>query len=129
VLFVVLSAAAFALEQTAELAALVQAQSAADAAALAGAGYLIRAPDDEAGAKAVAIEFAHLNPVRGSTPELRPEDIEVDLDAGIVRAKVRATVLPLPPPIAWLKVSAEAAAQARGASAPGTLPILLHLIE
>lgn len=119
---VVLSAAALGLEKTAELAARAQTQNAADAAALAGAAYLLANPDDESGAKATAIEFAQLNPVRGSTPELRPEDIQVDLEEGVVRVKVRAKVLPLPPPIAWLKVSARAAAQAMAVSIQGDPP-------
>jgi len=119
---VLLSAAALALEKTAELAARAQAQNAADAAALAGAAYLMANPDDESGTKATAIEFAQLNSVRGSTPELRPEDIQVDLEEGVVRVKVRAKVLPLPPPIAWLKVSAEAAAQAMAVSIQGDPP-------
>jgi Flp pilus assembly protein TadG len=121
-ILVVLSAAAFALERTAELAAQTQAQNAADAAALAGAVHLLRAPDDESGAKAEAMKFAVLNPVRGSKVELRPEDIQVDLEEGVVRVKLRAKVLPLPPPVAWLKVSAEAAAEAMAASAPGEPP-------
>lgn len=131
-ILVVLSAAALALEKTVELAAPAQAQNAADAAALAGAAHLLLAPDDETGAKAAAVKFAQLNPVRGSIPELRLEHIQVDLDAGEVRVKVRAKVLPLPPHIAWLKVSAEAAAEARPASAPGEPPIRvkkLRLIE
>jgi len=120
---VVLSAAALALEKTAELAARAEAQNAADAAALAGAAHLLRAPSDESGAKAAAVKFAELNPVRGSIPELRPEDIQVDLEAGEVRVLVRAKILPLPPPIAWLKVSAEAAAEAMAASALGEPPV------
>ena len=119
---VVLSAAALGLEKTAELAARGEAQNAADAAALAGAAHLLRAPNDESGAKAAAVKFAELNPVRGSIPELRPEDIQVDLEAGEVRVMVRAKILPFPPPIAWLKVSAEAAAEAMAASAPGEPP-------
>ena len=129
-ILVVLSAAALAVEKTAESATRAQAQNAADAAALAGAAYLLEAPEDESGARAAAVKLAELNPVRGSTPELRPEDIQVDLEAGVVRVKVRAKLLPLPPPIAWLKVSAEAAAEARSASVDSPRPPkVLRLID
>lgn len=116
--FIVVSATALALERTAELTARAEAQTAADAAALAGAAYLLRAPEDEPGARAEAVKFARLNPVRGSAPEVRPEDIEVDVDSGTVRVRVRAKLLPLPPPMAWIRVSADAAAEAMAASAP-----------
>lgn len=118
-ILVVLSAVTLALEQTAELAARAQVQNAADAAALAGAAYLMANPADASGTRATAIAFAELNPVRGSTPNLEPEDVHVDMDEGVVRVKVHAKVLPLPPPIAWLKVSAEATAQAMAVPSPG----------
>ena len=135
VLLVLMSAAAFALERTTELAARAEAQNAADAAALAGAAFLMANPDDEWGARATAIQFAQLNLVRGSTPELRPENVHVNLEEGVVRVKVRAKVLPLPPPIAWLRVTAEAAAEAMAVPPPGDparrsrTPKMLRLID
>ena len=125
---VVLSSAAFPFVKTAELAARAEAQTAADAAALAGAGYLLGAPDDQSGAKAEAIKFAERNRVRGRKAELRSDDIHVDLEAGVVRVKVRGRVLPLPPPVAWLTVSAEAAAQGKAAT-DTTLARTLRLIS
>lgn len=124
---VVLFSAAFPFFKAAQLVALAEAQNAADAAALAGAGYLLGAPDDESGAKAEAINFAERNQVRGSRAELRPEDIQVDLEAGVVKVKVRGRVLPLPPPVAWLTVSAEAAAEAKGATVSDEAPVVKAL--
>ena len=128
---VVLGSAALPFAKAAELAARAEAQTAADAAALAGAGYLQRAPNDVSGAKAEAIKFAERNRVRGRKAQLRPRDIQIDQAAGIVRVKVRGSVLPLPPPVAWVTVSAEAAAEGRASSATDKRALVktLRLIE
>ena len=65
-----------------------QSQRSADAAALAGAGWLIADPYGEAGARARAKEYAWLNPVRGDSVVLLDEDIDVILDSAKVRVRV-----------------------------------------
>ena len=70
-----------------------EAQRTADAAALAGAGtFLMKAnltAEDEAIARATAIEFGRRNLVYGDSAEILPEDVEVDLDRGRVTVTVR----------------------------------------
>jgi Flp pilus assembly protein TadG len=63
-------------------------QRVADAAALAGAGSLITAPDDEARARQWALDYAAQNTVLGQTADVRPEDVEVLLDEHKVRVRV-----------------------------------------
>ncbi|HUP01705.1 MAG TPA: pilus assembly protein TadG-related protein [Gemmatimonadota bacterium] len=65
-----------------------EAQRAADAAALAGAGSLIVQPDDEKRARAVAIEFGNANTVREKYAEVLPGDVEIDM----ARSRVTVTV-------------------------------------
>ncbi len=69
-----------------------EAQRAADAAAHAGAGYLLRAPADEEGARDEAIRAAGENLVRGSLVDVdRDLDIDVLLDEAKVRVRVHRT--------------------------------------
>jgi Flp pilus assembly protein TadG len=63
-------------------------QRVADAAALAGAGSLITAPDDEARARQWALDYAAKNGVLGTIADVRPEDVEVLLDEHKVRVRV-----------------------------------------
>jgi Flp pilus assembly protein TadG len=70
-----------------------EAQRAADAAALAGAGELIFAdPGDqetEERARTVAIEYGDMNTVRNAQADVLPEDVEVDVAGGRVTVTVR----------------------------------------
>lgn len=68
-----------------------EAQRAADSAALAGAGSLIVAPDDEPRARNTAIQYGSLNTVRKTAVTVLPEDVDVDLAQGRVTARVRRT--------------------------------------
>jgi len=100
-----------------------EAQRTADAAALAGVGFLITAPDDADGARAAASEYARMNTVLGRPVEVRPEDIVVDVDSGTVQVRVQGSAL-LPKVPAWIlrhnRVSFSAAAMAEGRAAiPG----------
>lgn len=65
-----------------------EAQRAADSAALAGAGSLLVAPDEER-ARSIAIEFGTKNNVQGVPVELLDEDVEVDVNAMTVGVTVR----------------------------------------
>lgn len=84
-----LSAVALAVDVGMLLNARAEAQRAADAAAMAGAGILIDAPLDEAGARAAAIEFGGYNTIHGEPVVVLPEDVDVDLEQGLVRVRVR----------------------------------------
>lgn len=115
-----------------------EAQRAADAAALAGAGTLLISPMDPAPAREAAMRFAGENPVVGRTPVLAPEDVEVDLEEGIVRVRVGVTVYRVPNAFAWalgaaeVSVTAVAAAEACAPRpGPGGCAVLkfLRLIE
>jgi hypothetical protein len=66
-----------------------EAQRAADAAALAGAGALITQPQNAARAHAVATTYGEQNLVREELVQMEPEDITVDLAQGRVTAIVR----------------------------------------
>lgn len=66
-----------------------EAQRAADAAALAGAGALITQPQNAARAHAVATTYGEQNLVREELVQMEPEDIAVDLAQGRVTAVVR----------------------------------------
>jgi hypothetical protein len=133
-LFALVSALAVTVEVATFAVARTEAQRAADAGALAGAAFLIFQPDDEFGARAEAQTFARLNTVRGRTPEVRPEDVVVNLDLGLVSVRVHATVHGLPTLLSWIlgvdavSVSAEAAAEAR-APREGRPPKILKLVE
>lgn len=65
-----------------------EAQSSADAAALAGASALVDSPDNAALARVRAQRFAASNSVRGADPVVRDEDIDVDLAARTVTVRV-----------------------------------------
>lgn len=68
-----------------------EAQRVADAAALAGAGSFIVAPDNGPRARAVAIDYAGRNDVRNQPVTLREEDVVVDLANERVTVTVRRT--------------------------------------
>jgi hypothetical protein len=83
------SAVALAVDVGMLLTARAEAQRAADSGALAGAGWLLIDPNDEAGARTRAEQFAEQNPVRGITPDVIPDqDIDVILDSAKVRVRV-----------------------------------------
>jgi len=84
----VVSAAALAIDIGLLVTARGESQRAAEAASLAGAGWLIADPDDATGARARAKEFALLNTVRGDPVVLLDEDIDVILDSSKVRVRV-----------------------------------------
>ena len=69
----VMSAAAIAIDIGLLATAKGESQRAAEAAALAGAGWLIADPDDAVGARARAKEYAWLNTVRGDSVVLLDE--------------------------------------------------------
>lgn len=71
------------------LTARSEAQRAADAAALAGAGSLIVQPNDGARARQIAIEYGGLNQVQSQDVEVLPEDVLVDLAQQRVTVTVR----------------------------------------
>lgn len=68
-----------------------EAQRAADAAALAGAGSLIGEPGNESRARATAIRFGDANSVNETAAAVLPEDVDVDLAEGEVTVTVRRT--------------------------------------
>ena len=68
-----------------------EAQRVADAAALAGAASFIEAPDNEARARNLAVEYAAMNDVRKASVVLLAEDVEVDLALKRVTVTVRRT--------------------------------------
>lgn len=69
-----------------------EAQRAADAAAHAGAGYFLGAPNDGVGARAAAVSMAAANTVRGQPVTLDPA-LDVDVDMSGSRRLVRVRVL------------------------------------
>lgn len=71
------------------LTARSEAQRAADASAMAGAGSLIAAPTDEDRARDRAIEYGGLNQVQSQDVEVLPEDVLVDLPQQRVTVTVR----------------------------------------
>ncbi len=85
---VFLGMVALAVDLGMALTARTESQRVADAAALAGAGSLITAPDDEARARQWAIDYAALNTVLGRIADVRPEDVDVLLDEQKVRVRV-----------------------------------------
>ncbi len=70
------------------LGAKTESQRVADAAALAGAGSLITAPNDEDRARQWALDYAAQNIVHGEMADVRPEDVDVLLDEHKVRVRV-----------------------------------------
>lgn len=111
-----------------------EAQRAADAGALAGAGVLSGLPEHESLVRQAAMLFARKNLVRGRPPEVSLEDVEVDGDEGRVTVRVWATAYPIGRPLTWLSgaapvgVSATATAEARAAR-PGVAAKRLRLVE
>ena len=95
----VVSAAAIAIDIGLLVTARGESQRAAEASALAGAGWLLQEPGDAAGAVARAKEFGLLNTVRGNSVVVLDEDIDVILDSAKVRVRVhnisaRSTAIP-----------------------------------
>jgi hypothetical protein len=88
-LVVFLGVAALAIDLGMLYVARGEAQRAADAAAHAGAGHLIRAPEDLDGARDRAVQFALMNPVRGEQVDIDWDtDIDILWEEGRVRARV-----------------------------------------
>ncbi len=85
---VLLGMVALAVDLGMMLGARTGSQRVADAAALAGAGSLITAPDDEARARQWALDYAAKNTVLGKIADVRPEDVDVLLDEHKVRVRV-----------------------------------------
>lgn len=85
---VILGFASLAVDVGSLMLARSESQKAADAAALAGAGWLIPAPDDSAGARLRAIDFASRNNILRVPAVVLPEDVHVDLDSSLVRVHV-----------------------------------------
>lgn len=88
-MLMLLSAVAIAVDIGMLLTARTEAQRAADASALAGAGWLILNAGDEAGARAEAIDFGGRNDIQGDAVEVLSEDVEIDLGNGFVRVTAR----------------------------------------
>jgi len=84
----VVSAAALAIDVGRLVTARGESQRAAEAAALAGAGWLLQTSGDSAGAVARAKEFGLLNTVRGNSVVILDEDVDVILDSAKVRVRV-----------------------------------------
>jgi hypothetical protein len=84
----ILSAAALAVDAGNLYLARTQAQAAADAGALAGAGWLAVYPTDSAGARDEAQRFASPNQVQGDSVIVLDTDIDVNLDSATVTVRV-----------------------------------------
>lgn len=130
VMTMLLSAVALAVDIGMLLTARSEAQRAADAAALAGAGALLLAPDDAASARAAAIDFGGRNDIQGESVQILPEDVEVDGAHGLVRARARRVAERGNPVTTWfarifgvddVDVAAVAAAAIADASAAACL--------
>lgn len=127
--------AALAIDVGMLLTARTEAQRAADAGAMAGAGMLIAAPGDDAAARAEAQKFATMNAVIGITPSVLDEDVEILPAEDKIRVTVRNEASrgnPIPTffarvfGISTVDVGAVAAAQVSGAGAADCLlPIAL----
>lgn len=65
-----------------------EAQRAADAAALAGAGALLQSPGDLARVRNTIASVASANTIRGDSIVLLPEDVDVVPDSQIVRVRI-----------------------------------------
>lgn len=88
-LFAFLGVAALAVDLGMLMAARTDAQRVADAAALAGAGVLTGASDDETQARNTAKHFASLNDIRNVPADVRDEDVDIELDDWLVRVRVQ----------------------------------------
>jgi hypothetical protein len=78
-----------------------EAQRAADAAALAGAAWLINHKEDSDGATNEAILYGELNDVQRAALDLEPEDVEVDLANERVRVTVHRDDVRGGPVLTW----------------------------
>lgn len=87
-----LSAVALAVDGGMILTARGEAQSVADASALAGAGILALDPENDGGARTEAISYALQNSVRGTPTVVLDGDVAVDLDESTVAVTVHRTV-------------------------------------
>lgn len=85
---VLLGMVALAVDVGLLMAARTEAQTLADASALAGASSLIDTPGDEAAARARAIAWAAENQVAGENVTVLDEDVDVLLDEWKVRVRV-----------------------------------------
>lgn len=93
------SAVALAIDVGLLTTARLEAQRAADAAALAGAGAFVGSPGNEDLARALAVQFAAQNKVRGSGVVLEEDDIEVNTEdltvtVTVYRIADRGTAVP-----------------------------------
>jgi hypothetical protein len=91
-LFVFLGLAAFAVDLGLVYGARTEAQRSADAAALAGAGVLLETMD-ETSARNAAIDWGQRNLISRTGFEIRPEDVDVEMDNQLVRVRVHRTEL------------------------------------
>ena len=133
-LIALMGIAALAIDVGMLLTARTEAQRAADAGAMAGAGMLISAPGDDAAARNEAQDFATMNAVIGITPSVLDEDVEI-IAGDRLRVSVRNTAErgnPIPTFFARVfninavDVGAVAAAEISGAGAADCLlPVAL----
>lgn len=86
---VFLGMAALAIDFGLLFSAQSEAQRAADAAAMAGAGYLAQHPGDGDGAEAEALELARSNFVRNEELVIGEDDVDVNTAEGLVEVRVR----------------------------------------
>lgn len=134
-LVTLLGMAALAVDFGLFLTARSEAQRAADAAALAGAGVLVASGGDADAARTAAISTSMLNPVRGLAVAPDPADVDVLPDSQKVRVRVArtdgrgnavATLFARVVGFGTVDVGGEAAAQAFAATAvPCILPLAL----
>lgn len=109
-----------------------EAQTAADAAALAGAMALRNTIGDSVQAARMAQEVARRNTITGAPATLRAEDITFNVPEGIIRVTLRGRTMPFDVPLLASEVVADAAAEARSAGHDPLNPIppkVLRLIE
>lgn len=115
----VLTIQAHRLERTGAEYAKTIAQTAADAAALAGAASFLEVHDDAQRAKDNAIEYVRANNELHPEARLRAKDIQVDLKEGTITVAVEARLWSVPTALARLfgiresMVTAEATAEAQ----------------
>ncbi len=86
-----ISAVALAVDVGMLVTARTEAQRVADLSALAGAGILAVAPNDEGSARAEAINFAARNTIQGDVAVVLPADVAVDLVESTVTVQVIRT--------------------------------------
>ncbi len=86
-----ISAIALAVDVGMLVSARTEAQRVSDLSALAGAGILAINPDDEAAARAEAINYASMNSVNGDAAVVLPGDVDVNLDSSTVTVRMIRT--------------------------------------